>query len=299
MYEKAGLRFASLILNELPTVITFNYDCILERLIEIVAEDYYSIPWDRAFSYGIQFKSGGIQSNHWITQWKYRGNFLKKYNPLHIDILKLHGSRNWLHRVPLQKRFNSNIYKYKYLRSRKENLYLDNADHEYTPLPVPRHFELKMKNGIILNHFGSTIVAPVKNKEQMINQYPFLKSLWDKALQKLIDADRIVVIGLSLSPTDQHIINLLKSSANLRKKPLELELINPDQSVYPKFQSIFEAPILWATDSLESYVQKYFNKEIHTHLKKNTKEKTHTTDFYHISRCYKKIFEIENSIPLY
>jgi hypothetical protein len=109
------LELGRRLLEERPAVLTFNYDTIIESVIESasglsdlpepaegrVPDDklsYSEHNWNRALAYGVRFDEVELQQTGTVLEpvpgerfYGHRGNSL--YDP---PILKLHGSLNWL-----------------------------------------------------------------------------------------------------------------------------------------------------------------------------------------------------------
>lgn len=129
--------------------------------------------------------------------------------------LKLHGSLDWLYCPTAGCYNNANIF------------------HSGGSLPAIR---LGQGPGLPCRVCGSTlrmfIVPPVARKH--IDDRGRLAFLWNLAWRELIDADRIVIVGMSLPPTDFELRWLLRSACAMRKRSarplLELQVVNPNQA---------------------------------------------------------------------
>jgi SIR2-like protein len=74
-------------------------------------------------------------------------------------------------------------------------------------------------------------------------------SIWNRAMEVLVQCDRLRVIGCSLSQNDVHLIDLLFKAQLERKEPFEIELIVPEKSgreirqnygFFPKIRTLTE-----------------------------------------------------------
>lgn len=121
-------EFGTVIYREQPTVLTLNYDCILEALVEsasgvnititqsfrgeydISAEisdeelPYSHFNWNRPLAYGIQFDEVQLQRAGLPTYVEGSLFYSHPDNKLYPwRILKLHGSLNWFRYIPFRK----------------------------------------------------------------------------------------------------------------------------------------------------------------------------------------------------
>lgn len=253
--NQVGLSFARQWIDEQASVITFNYDCILERLIEKIIGVHAGQFWDRAFSYHVQFDRGVIQGRHWGGGFKYKENFLQEINKPPISILKLHGSRNWFMEVPLKCNTDYSEFALRNFRKKRTSVILDNGDLEYAPFPALNFSPEYSRDGWYHRVFSSAIIPPVKEKDLLMEAYPFLQGVWQKAEEKIIEADEIVIIGFSMSGTDGHIREFFKESLSKRSKPPVVTLVNPAESIRENFLDVFKS-IERSLGSLEEYLSK-------------------------------------------
>ncbi len=244
------VKFGKLLLQRQPTIITFNYDTLLEEGIASASGvtnpppsyltlhqntykkselpssilKYSHHNWNSILSYGfkfdyVQLPQAGLTQI--VSLKQYYGDQLNKLYKM--EILKLHGSLNWMEVAgPLDRNAWSN------------------KDHfSWKDFPA----EIQRKQGVIYYrghwHFGShpllstwflrpKIITPVLYKDSFYNRHPF-PDLWKKALHALKQCKRLIIIGYSFPQTDfsTKMLFLEAFSENLLE---ELVLVNPDES---------------------------------------------------------------------
>lgn len=184
-------KFWSIMLNwykkegSFPTIITLNYDLVLERsllqlLINTTYDPYknkcpidsfvldYSYPYFERKGYEMHYVSYDFDRKLGTTIKEVSGNNLKSDSPL-IEILKLHGSLNFP-----QNRKNQN----------------SNKQCWATPTESPY------------------IIPPISNKASTGAG----EDIWQKALRRLRKAKNVVFVGYSLPKTDTYIQFFLKAA---------------------------------------------------------------------------------------
>ena len=250
------MEFGTVIYQEKPTVLTLNYDCILETIIESASGVRTNVPesflkpdretkdisgellsyshhnWNRLLGYGMKFDEVQLQQAG-ISKYVRGNRFYTQNKPYDWAILKIHGSLNWFH----------------YLRSRKyaafdpENNELSDDKLQEVILVDGRWWfnEPPDHNGWLINPL---IITPVLYKEQFYQQ-PVFSNIWKKAHDELSDCRRLVVIGYSFAPTDFNIKKLFLE-AFCENTLEELTVVNPDTSVVQTVKefSHFQKPVL-------------------------------------------------------
>lgn len=259
---------AEQILAEGATVLTFNYDTIIEDAIESVAGDkeepsteegsvpdgrlsYSQSNWNRTLAYGVRFDEVHLQQTGTVLEpvessrfYAHPGNELYS-----APILKLHGSLNWF--VHTSRR---------------------NWDNSYGgPDQNPKEGQVVLSSGYphIKSGFGPTsdsrgwilqplIVTPVLYKE-LGDDGPVGKS-WRRARKELSDCRRLVVAGYSFPPTD-FAVRRLFLEAFVEGPPKELMSVNPDRSVAGTVASLChfrKKPLV--RESIEEFLEPIWTK---------------------------------------
>jgi len=256
-----AFRALGLILyKEKPTIITFNYDTLLESVIEsasgvtaTVPESYRGRPpehgdvpdgelpyshygWNRPLAYGVQFDEVQLQRAG-ITALVPGTRFYshpenQMYDP---PLLKLHGSLNWF--------VYTGVRRYQMLDS-----------HEKTKagstLLYRGHWWFNEPADVGGEIVEPIIITPVLHKD--IDDNSIMRELWTRARHELSECRRLVVGGYSFPPTDFHTRRLFLE-AFVEKAPDEVIVINPDTSVIGLVKKLchFDKPVLACRDLRE------------------------------------------------
>ena len=235
--------FGKQIYKEMPTVITFNYDCILETAIESASQVRGEIPdsfhgapngnndvpdeelpyshynWNRPLGYGFKFDEVQLQRAGISTYVDGHRFYNHPENNLHNwKILKLHGSLNW----------------FRYLTIRKYPLF-PGKEGQLPPeklkdvILINGHWwfnEPPDRNGWIIDPL---IITPTLYKEKFYQERLF-SDLWNQAKSHLKKCARLIVIGYSFSPTDFAVKKMILEAFEDNKLD-NLIVVNPDTSV--------------------------------------------------------------------
>lgn len=263
-------EFGAVIYREKPAILTLNYDCILEEVIKSASGVRANIPgsfwkqdletedigdellsyshcnWNLPLVYGIKFDEVQLQQagiSKYVEGTRFYGHPENKLYDW--TILKLHGSLNWFHYLPIRKypAFDS---KDKELSEEKlKEIILVNGHWWFNEPPDLR--------GWLINPL---IITPVLYKEQFY-QHPIFSDIWKRAHDELSTCKRLVVIGYSFAPTDFNIRKLFLE-VFCESTLEELVVVNPDTSVVrtAKELSHFQKPVL-ACQDLEEYLMSY------------------------------------------
>jgi len=171
-YEK----FVRMALKQNATIISFNYDLIVEAVLEKLNKHYAYDPRDK-------------DENH----------------PL---ILKLHGSGNWYYCMDCN--FPA-IHKY-YVADKI----------------LSRRFKCKRCKSVNLEPI---IIPPMLSKDYQNPKHgeDLIRFLWHDATNELLDADKVIFIGFSMTKTDWVVQELFKFCSNMNSN-IEYEVINSNPS---------------------------------------------------------------------
>jgi len=229
----------AIIWAEQATVLTFNYDTVIEQVIESASGlpqerischeadvkignefekwistsrkppgpeiplDYRKVNWSRALGYGVSFDELPVDHPSGMPQEVEGKAFFgrPKNAPHSLKVLKLHGSLNWF-------------------------TYTDTPRSTAKGMPTP---DLSLKGRRILhdhgwlsvwewpNHKGfilDPMIVTGKDKARRLLQDPFPR-LWEQAELALRECDRLVIIGYSFSdPTTDDLIGRAIDSAH-------------------------------------------------------------------------------------
>lgn len=163
-------------LDENSSIISLNYDTMIDFSLEALGYDV---------RYGIDFANKPPDPEKKVT-----------------ELLKLHGSLNWLYCPGCY-----SIYHYTYEKMSK----IFSQDPELCP-----SHDIYLK-GII--------IPPTYIKEYL---NPFLNMIWIHAGEVLREADELYFIGCSFSDADMWFKYLLKKSLYLNVKAPEIHVVNPE-----------------------------------------------------------------------
>lgn len=261
----AMMALGQLIYRDKPVVITFNYDCMIEEVIESASGVRSEVPkaflenpdgrdateeelayshfhWNRPLAYGMRFSEVQLQRAGLRTYVSGERFYDHPENKLYEPpILKLHGSLNW----------------FRYLPARKYPQF-----GEAEPLGAERLRELILvrghwwfneppdRNGWIIDPL---LITPVLDKRPFLQQ-PIFVDLWQRALLELSNARRLVVMGYSFSPTDFSTRRLFLE-AFAENALDELIVVNPDTTIADLCKELthFDKPVA-VYRNLEEYV---------------------------------------------
>ncbi len=230
---------AARIWNEHASVLTFNYDTILESAIEVASSTDESraqlaMPaglqetvtdsavsfrwhnWNRVAAYGVPFDDVMLAvpgTPRMVAGGRYFSHPRNAFSPPRF--LKLHGSLGW---------FTQSGYRIDGARLREPK---DGAERQTFYRRTSQRIgapEMDYGNSEVLLPL---IITPVLNKPY---DDPFFRNLWSQAGSELRGCRRLVVGGYSFPPTDFQIRRLLREVFR-DHGPEELHIINPDTRV--------------------------------------------------------------------
>jgi len=256
-------EFGTVLYREEPSILTVNYDCIIESIIESasgvnsnipgsfkeggVADDelpYSHMNWNRPLSYAIKFDQVQLQRAGLPTYVDGDRFYSHPANRLYSwKLLKLHGSLNWFRYVPIRKYHSLDASELKLPEERLREVLLINGRWWFTEPPDFQGWLLE-----------PMIITPVLYKEHYYQNMPF-PDIWREAREELSRCKRLVIIGYSFAAGDFSIRKLLLDA--FREDHLrELVVVNPDTSVVKKAKELshFDKPVL-VCSSLEEYLK--------------------------------------------
>jgi hypothetical protein len=184
------------------TIVTFNYDLLLEESCRNLG-----IP----ISYGFQV-SKDISAQTLITS----------ANDAKLQILKLHGSVNWVN-------FAEHLFSPQEEERRRQPLVPgQEEDWEGTKgWPGPRVFrdysELRNRG------FSPLLLPPTWRKDSGTDQYSRMdfSSVWDAAVAALRTATNVIILGYSVPNTDQHFRYLIAAGLQENISLRKIFFVNP------------------------------------------------------------------------
>jgi hypothetical protein len=185
-------------LNKTRTsVITFNYDTMLERICFRADNDGI-----HAYTYGIslpaiQDRVSAVESDHVL-------------NPSAFHVIKLHGSINWFYSGGEQ--FPGEQIFQRYVATESPDL--DSITENGQPM-----LSLKIWLKELLFDKVTLIIPPLAEKSRFYSNQ-MIRSLWIKAKEHLAQADEIYCVGYSLPDTDLTTKLLLQTACTGNSKKI-------------------------------------------------------------------------------
>jgi hypothetical protein len=212
-------RFAAHLSSKETTVITFNYDLLIDNLLMQTGQ------WHRYDGYGVNIP---MVDDAMPTP---RHTFIRQPTPrltlANVSLLKLHGSINW---------GTPTIH-----------------DHTETIYQIPVGEGISMDDFVVQTDLGSpftlyfkpVIIPPILDKTFWL-RHPAFKVLWNMAMEAIDDADSITFIGYSLPVTDFMAEFMFRQAINLRSSETRILVVDPNASgLRQRYLDIFgSAPIL-------------------------------------------------------
>lgn len=191
------IEFCSL-LKKGDSIITFNYDCLLENSIYWARyrDKRINIPlFNPLNGYGIKFESNNIDEK-----------VIRQEDNSNIEILKLHGSINWS-----KNNYGRNICLYEMTPNSPIVNWSKNQ------LGLAKHDSPERNNLWMIEPSYS------KNVDEFI-------SLWQKAEQRISEANRIMIVGYSFPDADFNSQHIFQKS--LRKtQRCKVQIIDPKAGI--------------------------------------------------------------------
>ena len=243
--------FGKVLYKEKPAVLTFNYDCLVEAVIEHasggnlpVPEEFFRLSvegtsvsnkelayshfnWNRPLGYGVKFHT--VELSQAGPSRRVNGNRFYSHPNNKVypwSILKLHGSLNW----------------FRYLPIRKYPQYPVSTNWRNVPLSKEKKKEVILMRGTWWDndppdlegwYLDPLIIAPIVHKGNITDNRlypPIFRVIWNKAENVLSQCTRLVVIGYSFPSADLPIRKLLREVFSEHALH-ELVVVNPDTSV--------------------------------------------------------------------
>lgn len=223
--SSAMVSFGKRICENGESIITFNYDCNLEKAIEYAT----GISAQNSQCYGVYFDEVKMQEENNLINGKINNQSLKGF-----EILKLHGSLNWVNYIELKDDKKINIDGSGKVVLTNKCWWQDN--------------EIYTDKGIM----DPLIIPPVLYKDY---RQKLIHGIWKKAKDKLKSCKELVIIGYSFPITDFSIKKLLLESFQGRELE-NLIWVNPNTTAIEDVKRIlhYNKPIILCS-CLEEFVK--------------------------------------------
>jgi hypothetical protein len=271
--------FGNIIYNQKATVITFNYDTLLEYVIGNASDSNPNIPatfidtsfrriklpdeevafshlnWNLPLAYGIKFDEVQLQRAGMPIFVSGERFYSHPKNKIYENpILKLHGSVNWFTYSGIKKPSGSWLKHYGVEADFPHDV--ENAKDRVGQTIL---FKANWWNDTLPEHndelVNPVIITPVLYKN--FYEHSFINEIWKRAAIELSNCKRLIVGGYSFPPTDFNTKRLfLESFSN--HTPEEIIVINPETSVVQIVKDLchFKKPVLACRD-LNEFIALY------------------------------------------
>ncbi len=214
------------------TIITFNYDMLLERVLDEISLRGHS----DIFHFPGCYRFDGLTRAQKVTGLSQFP--VKSFEHSGVSLFKLHGSLNWQSVHTSTSPTPSAMF---------------NPNRELHILDSPLvQGGLTWRRKAKLMYMNPVIVPPVSGKRGMIHSN--MLPLWVKAGKALSSADRVVITGYSCPPLDLEARILL--SENLRSNDnKKIYVIDPDPKTASKFVDLCGVGHITMYTSIKDWVQ--------------------------------------------
>lgn len=264
-------NLGKVLLQEKSRIVTFNYDCLIESVLELASGVNTSIPksfidykpfedrdlpdemlvyshcnWNRPLGYGFKFDEIQLQQAG-VSKFVRGSRFYSlPQNQLYPKpLLKLHGSLNWFHYLPMRSFRDLPEETKPQLNEKKSEIILKRGTWWFGGLP---------------DHDGwfiePMIISPVLYKDEYYDVKPF-REIWELAKRALSRCKKLVIIGYSFSPTDFPTKQLLIESL-VSNELEELIVVNPNHNLVKTAKDLchFDGGVVWYS-SLDDYLNTF------------------------------------------
>ena len=205
LIKEAYERFAAHLNDTSSTVITFNYDLLIESLLMRTHK------WHTYDGYGVNIPvayDAMPTSPHTIMKQRLQDVTTLKWPS--VTLLKLHGSINWVRPTMTGDR-GDDIYQIPFREGISQSDFALRTD-----FGAP--FTLRFK---------PVIVPPVLDKTFWLKN-PSFRVIWNMAMEAIDEADRITFIGYSLPLTDFMAEFLFRQGLNMRSAERRIVVVDPN-----------------------------------------------------------------------
>jgi hypothetical protein len=214
------------------TIITFNYDLLLERTLQEIAERGHK----SVFVFPGCYRLDGISRIQSVS--KMPEFTTEVYDHTGVGLLKLHGSMNWQ-----SKHTSSTPTPAAMFNPNRELHILD------SPMISPLLSWRRKKRSI---HMKPVIVPPISGKRGMMHRD--IVPLWEKAGKALTEADRIVIAGYSCPPLDLEARILLGENLRVNSSK-KVYVIDPSPTTASRFVDLCGVDHITLYTSIDDWVR--------------------------------------------
>jgi hypothetical protein len=218
--------------------VTFNQDLLIEKALEAATATtrYRNLGWDIRHAYGVKF-SARLSMVHGSRQFHTSAS--PPVSP--IQVLKLHGSMNWVYRVRSAEDVRNALRTpNRKLKVVNDSVLYDQLTDRSTQRSVP-----------VL----PLIVPPVYEKSTHIRNV--LKPVWAKATEALREADTLVVFGYSCPDADQAARNMIRRAFHQNNSVDHVHIIDPNPQAAGRIGSLLQAQVVTRYSTVADFCRHY------------------------------------------
>lgn len=218
------------------TIISFNYDLLVDKAFASeglsINKDYSYYLWLHQF---VSYDKRDPKNLIMLLQFR-RPKDIPDNN---IELLKLHGSLNWFALYYLNQNIDSPKHIFYQDLGRLEEFINRECNVQFAGWPEPYSPKIeKMK-------ISRVIIPPIIEKLRKFKSGASFESLWRRAFEKLMNADKVVFVGYSMPQADYLAKWLFQTACRLnpRLKPGDIHLFltgeKDDKDTVEKYKAIF------------------------------------------------------------
>ena len=213
------------------SVITFNYDLHVERVLHELDEVASLKRYGQIFTFPHCYR---LKKYRESTAPKTADVFSKRAVFDGIEVLKLHGSLNWVSQHESANPPPASLIK------QDVELWVTRRRKVATNMKISNKFTFPI------------IVPPVVNKSSILHQA--LAPIWKAAYRALSAAERVIVFGYSCPHADQESANLISRALKRNKELKDLTVIDPVTGPFDRFAELTAAQVMHYFRSAKSYL---------------------------------------------
>jgi hypothetical protein len=222
------------------TILTFNHDLVVEN--ELMKRSRLKERWcvpDGYGTFGSRLQVTNPTGGRSALMRVHTGADCDHSDS--IKLLKLHGSLNWYVRLRTKKPPISVLLGETATRAGMTSRRQIAAQVTFT----------RAGRGRTQWTTWPVIVPPVYGKQMAITG--FLADVWRDASDAVAAADRLVIVGYSLPPTDVEAEKMFQRALLQNRELRFIEVVNPDPAAAARYASLAPRPLRWFPD-LGSYI---------------------------------------------
>lgn len=229
LIQETYQRFAELLNETESTVITFNYDMLLERLLR-------NVGWQQYYGYGVHIplthEAMPTPPNTYPNQSNSENMDTDRKSL--VTVLKLHGSINW--GMPI---------------------IAEDKTHAIYQIPLRggvsmADFAIQTERGSpFTQYFRPVIVPPVLDKSLWFRN-PTFRVVWNMAMEAIEQASEITFVGYSLRATDFMAEFMFRQAVSMQPIERKITVVDPRASeLEERYRDVFDLPGSMVTFSFE------------------------------------------------